>query len=70
MSYMTLRLTAVNLVEAYMTWLIQANSMPSRLDTKIYSLTFKLLFTSDVGDKLPFFCLASSRRHRVGPFPL
>ena len=27
----------------------QANSMPSHLDAKIYSQTFKLLFTSGVG---------------------
>ena len=31
-----------------------ADSMPSQLDAKIYSLTFKLLFTSGVGDKLTF----------------
>ena len=28
-----------------------ADSMPGQLDANIYSLTFKLLFTSRVGDK-------------------
>ena len=33
--------------------------MPNQLDAKIYSLTFKLLFTSGVGDKLAASSLPS-----------
>ena len=58
--------------------------MPRQLDAKIYSLTFKLLFTSGVGIESVVLSLpgiesavsvggielaASSWRHRVGPFP-